>query len=113
MSILSDEGDSRLRETAVVMTQERSNFYKAMLEQRGLTVRDVAERMGVSVHLVRRLLRPGGERPDGTPNRVPLTKLFEFEEAITDLTDRKGGVFAASGATPEGIVEMARMLRRG
>ncbi|MEU9031455.1 hypothetical protein AB0D46_28855 [Streptomyces sp. NPDC048383] len=64
------------------------------MQQTGLSAADIAEISGIAVTLIRRLLRPTGERPAGVHRAtseailgIPLTSVFRRERLLPGLVD--------------------------
>ncbi|MFD3677640.1 hypothetical protein [Streptomyces sp. NPDC058613] len=64
------------------------------MQETGLSAADIAEISGVAVTLVRRLLRPPGERPTGIHRAtadailgIPLTSVFRRDRHLPELVD--------------------------
>lgn len=96
---------------AIIWSEAEASAYRDLMDMRGISVREVAAEMGRSPKSVHNLLGCIGREP-GPSGRVRIrpSTLAALDSAIARLTDRKGGVFAACGSTPAGVVETARLL---
>lgn len=100
-----------MRTKAVIWTESEARAYRGLMEMRGISVKELAAEMAKAPASVRGLLlgTRGRRGPTGRIRIRPGT-LATLDSAITRITDRKGGVYAACGSTPAGVAEAVRLL---
>lgn len=99
-----------MRITAYVATPAIRAWYRALAASRGISLDELACAMGYSgARSLNSRLSGKRSAPSG---RIVIAVEFldRLEDAITAISDARGGVHAASGSTPEGVDELRRML---
>lgn len=83
------------------MNEWYKTLYSLIMRQRGITVADIADHLGVSRSAV----------SDNLPKLDDNHEwLYKIDDAITDITDQRGGLDKVVPRTPEGVAEFQRQL---
>lgn len=101
--------ERRVKLKAIVWTPREASGYRALMDMRGISVEDVAAEMGKTRKSVSNFLY-GNQGGKAGRVRIRPATLTALDSAITAITDRKGGVYAACGSTASGVIEAARLL---